>query len=251
MSTEFQYPLDTLSTKEFFDHILAHEQAQASTIQAMESLLNEVLQSVDFEDGDNESLQRKISLMVKGMAQLKIDHENRRFNENNLRVARGMQPKSSQKIAPPTLKIQLKPIGEKEMVDIENSIGEEMSEAELSRFFSTEKPAKKPKKEEEKPFSKMTLEEIKEWEAKHDNSNDIYKVAARVKNLAREGGKSLTAHGEMLANSYVHVLVSLYKFADKLGNAEERIKLTELIRSQEGMPAQVISAAGVGKKSED
>lgn len=71
---------------------------------------------------------------------------------------------------------------------------------------------------------------------------EIYAVAARVKNLAREGGGSLTPVGEILCNTYVHVILSLYNFANSLPEGQ-RERLKDLIRASEDMPANVISAS--------
>jgi hypothetical protein len=94
----------------------------------------------------------------------------------------------------------------------------------------------------------MSLEEIEEWEAKQDNSNEIYKIAARVKNLARGGSLNLTPAGEALCNTFVHVAKELYDFAEKIEDKDLKIKLTELIRKHENMPATLIAAMGAGRK---
>ena len=73
-----------------------------------------------------------------------------------------------------------------------------------------------------------------------EEENDIYRVAARVKNLARIAvDANLTPSGEGLCNSYIHVLMSLYSFAEKL---EEPLKseLIRLVKENEDMPARVI-----------
>lgn len=92
-----------------------------------------------------------------------------------------------------------------------------------------------------------TEEEIKEWEKKQDNSNDIYKISARVKNLARAGGASLTPVGDMLCNTYIHVLKAFYDFAEKLPESH-RQELIDLVRSKEGMPADMIAATKASVK---
>ena len=122
----------------------------------------------------------------------------------------------------------------------------EFSEEELAKHFGERVQPKKKEVE----VDKMTLQEIEEWEKKQDNSLDIYKVVARVKNLAREGGGNLTSTGEMLINCYTHVLMALYGFAEKLDDKDVKIKLTELIRANENMPANFMAAVNAGVKLE-
>lgn len=92
--------------------------------------------------------------------------------------------------------------------------------------------------------NKLTPEE--EFEKQQNDSTDIYKVAARVKNLARSvpsvNGRSsadLTPAGDTLCNLYTHVLKSLYDFAETLDKPTGE-KLYNLLRQQEDMPARVI-----------
>lgn len=124
--------------------------------------------------------------------------------------------------------------------EIPNHEDDQMSEAELAVHFGEPPPAPK---ELGKPIENMTIDEIKALEAAQDNSNDIYKISARVKNLATmAAGNNLTNVGVMLANSYTHVLKSLYDFSATLKDEEVKRKLVELVRSKEGMPADFIAA---------
>lgn len=116
---------------------------------------------------------------------------------------------------------------------------DDMSEEELAAHFN-EVP---PKKVEEKQPIDMSVEEVKEWEKQQDNSTDIYKVSARVKNIARDGGRaSLTDVGEMLCNTYTHVMKAFYDFADKIKDEQTKRDLIELIRKHEDMPGNFIAA---------
>lgn len=99
-----------------------------------------------------------------------------------------------------------------------------------------------------KNIEDMTLEELKALEFQQDNSNDLYKVKARVANLARNGTLSLTPVGEMLVNSYVHVLLDLYGFAESITDENVKIQLINKIRSHEDMPGKLIKLTGVKKK---
>jgi len=122
---------------------------------------------------------------------------------------------------------------------------DEMTSEEVAKLMG-EKP-KKRKRKKEKDLFDMTKEELEAWEKSQDNSNDIYRVSARVKNLARESaGANLTPVGEALCNTYTHVLLSLYAFAETLKNKKTKMKLIELIRKHEEMPAQVISYGSKG-----
>lgn len=89
-----------------------------------------------------------------------------------------------------------------------------------------------------KPIVNMSSLELQNEE----NSTDIYRVAARVKNLARADGGALTPVGDILCNSYVHVLIALYDFAETI-DASKREELMSLIRANENMPANILSAA--------
>lgn len=126
--------------------------------------------------------------------------------------------------------------------------GDTMTEEELARHFGESLPPIV----EVKPISKMTVEEVGEWEKAQDNSNDIYKIAARVKNLARANGTaSLTPVGEALCNTFVHVAKTIYDFAETVSDPTIRIKLIEVMRSQEGMPANFIAAHHAGVKPDE
>ena len=93
------------------------------------------------------------------------------------------------------------------------------------------------------PPDGLSPNEMEEWELAQNNSDDIYKIAARVKNLARiDGSASLTPAGEALCNTYVHVLKSFYDFADSLKDKDVKDKLYDLIRNNENMPRNLISA---------
>ena len=76
---------------------------------------------------------------------------------------------------------------------------------------------------------------------RHPVSNeDLYSIAARVKNLARDYDAQLTPIGEAMCNLYVHVLVDLYGFAETLPKKQGTL-LKELIKSKEGFPRDVIN----------
>lgn len=100
--------------------------------------------------------------------------------------------------------------------------------------------------------NKLTPEE--EFEKQQNDSTDIYKVAARVKNLARSvpsvNGRSsadLTPAGEALCNLYAHVLKSLYDFSETLESPKKE-ELYDILRKHEEMPRTLISAMKPSKK---
>lgn len=135
-------------------------------------------------------------------------------------------------------------IDEQKLNAEESSFGEAWTEEELAKHFGEAPPVKK----ETKSLKDMTKEEILAFEAKQDNSNDIYKLSARVKNLARGGGASLTPMGDALCNTYTHVLKAFYTFAETLTNQDEKDRFIQLIRRHEDMPSNVIAAASAGVK---
>ena len=93
-----------------------------------------------------------------------------------------------------------------------------------------------------------TTEEVDAWQEAQDNSNDIYKVSARVKNLARSSGGALTPAGNMLCNLYTHVLLDLYTFAETIKDEKIKNDLINRIRSHEGLPGNLVNAANPGVK---
>jgi hypothetical protein len=113
--------------------------------------------------------------------------------------------------------------------------GESMSSEEMSRHFG----------EKHVPDAEIpnfnSAEDAEKWEKEQDESSDIYKIKARVVNAV---GANLTPVGEILCNSYTHVMKAFYNFAESLNDIDKE-RLKELIRSQEGMPANVISASKV------
>lgn len=72
-------------------------------------------------------------------------------------------------------------------------------------------------------------------------ADDIYQVKARIQNAVQmECGINLNKTGEMLVNTYTHVIVTLYNFADTIKDEETRDNLIKLIKEQEVMPANFI-----------
>lgn len=107
---------------------------------------------------------------------------------------------------------------------------------EIKTLIAKEHPKK------EKDVLDMTPEEVKEWEKEQDNSDDIYKIVARVKNHARSKSATLTPVGDALCNTYTHVIKSFYDFANSLTDKNDKIRLIELIRKNETMPGDFIMA---------
>jgi hypothetical protein len=247
-----------------FGHLVTHERTQRQLITAMSGLLMEAIAT---SDGDQEWVVEAKKLF-KTQKMIKAEHETRLFNQKNghaenhtVKVETSVAPETIQPIqgAPIIMPgAQIDPQTNHELNKMEESFGGEMSEEELERMFN-QRPAIRATSEnagpkhvdlsKKNPFKGMTLQEIESWEAAQNNSNDIYKIKARVQNLAVGiSGGNLTAVGEMMVNSFVHVLRDLYEFADYLPDAEQRIRLVERIRKHEGMPGTLIAAASAGVK---
>lgn len=252
-----KYPIDNATTQEFLGHLAAHERAQREVINFLTSLIQDAMDDVDLDDDDQPDWYREADTFIQMQLNLKNEHEMRIFNDKNIRLARGMQldtpppPEVDHRVARATAPVDVSK--EFAVNKSESSFGEEMSETDLARHFG--EPSKKKKKKQvdmskKDPFKNMSVEEIQEWEKKQDNSNDIYKIKARVANLARGSGASLTPVGEMLCNTFVHVAKDMYDFAESIDDASTKIGLIELIRKHENMPANLIAAttAGVNKK---
>lgn len=102
--------------------------------------------------------------------------------------------------------------------------GTSQSEAELARHFGEALPEVKP-----------------------PPTYDIYEVSARIKNLAREAAGSLSPVGDVLCNTYTHVVMALYNFSETLAPGDKE-RLKDLIRANENMPANVIAASAAHVK---
>lgn len=254
-----KYPIDAVTTETFLGHLVQHDRAQRQLILALTGLLQEAMAEIG---DDNEEWLKECRGILKIQKEIKASHETRIFNAKN-----GYPENHTVKVEANTLVGDIKPIETSVNVpgaqfnpemnaranDAEKDFGGEMSEEDLARHFR-EKPKRKKDGEvdmsKKEPFQGMTLDQIEEWEAKQNNSNDIYKIKARVANLAVGiSGGSLTPVGEMMVNSFVHVLNDLYKYAEGLTDKEQKIKLIEQIRKHEGMPGNLIAAASAGVRN--
>jgi hypothetical protein len=234
-----KYPLDQLTFTETVSHLIENYKTQNALLQKVCTLLEEAM---DDSENDDSEWDADSEQLLKDLHSLKMYHESRRFNEDNFRSQFGYEPTEKMSDA-------LGRIGVRNMEYPEEEVSEEvgeMSEEELAKMFKEKRKTKKSK-EPEKSIKKMTMEEILAWEAKQDNSNDIYKIKARIANLARGPGMSLTPQGEILCNSFVHMLKALYEFTEnKVTDPELKISLVQLIRQQESVPGTIIAAAGAG-----
>ena len=250
-----EYPLDSKTVDDYLGHIVGHERKQRQVQKDLIELLIEAMGTVPVADRRETPWYIKADRYLVKQKRLQVEHENRIFNEDNYKKANGLfnNIRVSPEVAKenyadvvPTLGLNIGEIDAPEVTEKLNQkeaeFGEEMSEADAAKHFGVQVP----KKVEQKPFSEMSLDEINSWEAKQNNSNDIYKVKARVANLARANGASLTPVGEMMVNTFVHVVKDLYDFADTIPDMQIRIKLIERIRKHEGMPGNLINAAGAG-----
>lgn len=221
-----KYPLDAQALSEMTRDIVQHNTAQELLIGKLSGLLSEAIADAD-EDAD---WIKEATEMSKSLSKRKLDFETHRFNQKN---GYGVGQRSPYQATP------------EELQEAED-LGPEMSEAEIAALFNAQ-PAPKPKKKKQKKLSKMSLEEIEAWEKAQDNSNDIYKVSARIKNLARMSVKAnLTTQGDMVCNTFTHMIKNLYDFAETIQDKETKIRLMELVKKQEEMPANLISALFAG-----
>lgn len=246
-----KYPLDQLTLNEFISHIHNNEMAQRETIKFLTSLIQDAMEDSD----EEEEWYQNADKFLQMQHELKIYHENRIFDKNNIRKAKGMESKVPvnnihHSVAKATAPINVCGFeNEGKLNKIESEFGGEMSEEDLSKHFGERRKKKKDIDLSKKsPFKGMTNEEISEWENKQDNSNNLYKIKARVVNLARESGASISPVGEMLCNTFVHVVKDLYDFAETIQDKEVKIQLIEKIRKHESMPANLIKATVSGVK---
>lgn len=259
-----RYPLDSATADRFLGHIVANDRSQRVMIETLSILLAEAMK--DSHD-NREAGEDKPEWFEQAVALLKLkntihmEHETRIFNEKNGHA----EKLSTVPLTPETAKtsysdtvpsLGLMDLNDPEVAqklnETEGKFGEELSETDLAKHFGEKsKKNKKDKVDMSKkdPFKGMSLEEIEEWESKQDNSNDIYKVKARIVNLARGSGASLTPVGEMMCNTFVHVVKDLYDFAETIPDKSLRITLIERIRKHESMPGTLINAAGAGVRN--
>src|ERR1035437_137783 len=269
-----KFPLDQVTFDETIFNLISHANMQTVLIEKMSQLLTHAMDASEHDDDD---WYKESETLFKDLLSLKIGHETRRWNQSNYENQMNAGAyKAPLRNLPVVAKSKVvkhlaeQPMGKVEVIKRddghivglpglqfdealnmkankeEEKFGPEMSEEELERMFNQKR--NKIKKVQPKQLAEMTMDEIESWEAKQNNATDIYKVAARVKNLARGSNASLTAQDDILCNTYVHVMKAFYDFADKIEDKNTKIQLISLIRSQEGMPGTVIAAAGAGVK---
>lgn len=227
-----KYPLDNQAIEEISRDILLHHRYQNDVIT---KLINFLLEAMGDEDMDWHDAQ----VFLKTMGIRKTEYETHRFNQKNGHNVKTNSPFAAD---PRDSGVAITPMEENRLNAEEKEFGEEMSEEDLAEHFNIPKP----KKKKGKSINKMSLEEIESWEKAQDNSNDIYKVSARIKNLARTGGANLTPTGEILCNTYTHVVKGFYDFAESIEDADTKIKLIELIKKSEAMPGTLMAAVNAG-----
>lgn len=237
-----RYPIDVQTTEKFLGHLTAHDRAQRQLIQALTILLTAAMDEMGMEDTEWYDEAKKLLNLQK---QINVDHENRIFNDKN---GHGDTPMGAED----NVKLN----------EVEKSFGTEMSEEEMARHFSEKSKPKKPrrlKEMSEEEINRAPVHELEKLveqaeieEVEQDNSSDIYKIKSRVQNLAVGiSGGNLTPVGEMMVNSFVHVIKDLYDFADTVQDKGLRDSLRQKIRKHEDMPGNLISAASAntrGKK---
>jgi hypothetical protein len=217
-----QYPLDEEGVTSILNQLIQHSNAQNHLIQKLGEVLREAQGEADSYDC---SWYDEAETLLKQIHDRKTAFQNFRFDQKNGHKTGQISPFEAGLVPTPEI----------------TEGGDTLSEAELAAYFN--EPTPKPKKvKKEKSLNKMTLEEIKDWEKAQDNATDIYKVSARVKNLARVNGSTLTPVGEALCNLYTHVLKALYDFSDTVTDKEIKIQLVEVIKKQEGMPGNFITS---------
>ena len=245
-----KFPIDAATTDAFFGHLIANERAQRQMIQALSELLKEAVDMTKGLNIDEDSMPEwldEATKLLKIQNQIKMENENRIFNEKN-----GHAQPVTKTLTPEVVNSDYSDVS---MGPRSPSDGE-YSEAELTRMFGTKSTNKKKSLKEmsEEEINRAPVQELQklvtqaeEDEIRQDNSNEIYKVKARVGNLAVSiSGGNLTPVGTMMVNSFVHVVKDLYDFADTLTDNEIKSKLYDRIRKHESMPGTLIAAASAG-----
>lgn len=237
-----KYPLDLAGIQNILGDLARHNEAQEETIQKLVGYLRETISYVDHHN-DIDVIEEAQDFL-RSMNKRTMDFSNLRFDQQNGHKTEDISPYNVRLDVTPGQPIDAK--NEAKLNSVEAGFGDTMTEEELAVHFGEPLPKKAKKKK-----APMSPEEIESWEAAQNNSNDIYKISARVKNLARAKDASLTTVGVALCNVYTHVLKAFYDFADAQDDKETKIKLTDLIRKQEEMPANFIAAVHAKVKIEE
>lgn len=264
-----KYPIDPLTAETMFGHLIASDRAQRQLILALSGLLREAMGEMGSEDTPWYDEAEKL---FKIQHAIKMDHETRIFNAKNGHpenhtvkiegpIDIGPMPPGEVTYVPG---VKIDPEMSARMTEAEKGFGEEMSEADLARHFNESTKRNRPKETKPRRLKDMSQSEInhtspeelqklvdeaEEEEHRQENSTDIYKIKGRIQNLAVSiSGGNLTPVGEMMVNSFVHVVKDLYDFADTLTDNEIRNKLIEKVKKHESMPGTLIAAASAGVK---
>lgn len=264
-----KYPIDPLTSETMFGHLVQNDRAQRQLILALSGLLREAMQEMGAEDTPWYDEAEKL---FKIQQAIKMDHETRIFNAKNghpdksqmeitVVAETGKMDRLNEQVSVPSVTIS--PEMNVKLNESERGFGEELSEADLARMFGEsgrrEKPKPKVKKLKDMSQSEINrtspeelqklVDEAEEDEQRQENSSDIYKIKGRVQNLAVGiSGGNLTPVGEMMVNSFVHVVKDLYDFAETIEDKKTRVMLVERIKKHEGMPGNLIAAATAGVK---
>jgi hypothetical protein len=245
-----KYPLDEQGIKDIAEDIVQNHRAQMTLIGDLSELLRTAMECVSEEDADEHPWLDDANTLLSSLVSRRVEFENHRFNQKNGYNTTSRSP------FPAAPHEHIGPIDIKKEAELNaheaQEFGGEMSEAEIANLFR-DKPAIKSivkKKKKQPKLNKMSLSEIENWEAAQDNATDIYKVSARIKNAARMAVKAnLTPQGDMIANTFTHVVKGIYDLADTVPDKEIRMKLTKFARSQEEGAAGLISALSSGVRA--
>ena len=82
------------------------------------------------------------------------------------------------------------------------------------------------------------------------NSNDVYAISGRIKNMISMEDLWLSPAGNILANAYTLVLKDLHDFAEKLPDPYNQ-QLADLLFRNENLPLRVIALTTPKKGDED
>lgn len=243
-----KYPLDNQGIIDITQDIVMHHRAQCALIADLVELLRTAMECVAEEDADDNPWLSNANELLSSLKHRQVEFENHRFNQTNghSMQLRSPFPAEAHEMIP---SIDIKKEAELNAFEAQE-FGGEMSAEEVARMLETEVKPKKTKKKKQQKLNKMSLAEIEDWEAAQDNSNDIYKVSARIKNLARAGVKAnLTPQGDMVTNTFTHMIKAFYDFAETVPDKETKARLIQLARKQEEVPAGLIAALSAGVRA--
>jgi hypothetical protein len=99
------------------------------------------------------------------------------------------------------------------------------------------------------PYDISTKQGAEDFERALDESNDIYKLVARIQKYVAEENLALTNAGRGLCNTFALLLKELHTFADKIADDGLHKELKAILKKHEQTPKEILKWATPRKGS--